>query len=219
MVESLLREINYEDGFAGLKHGRIFDPKRLRTRAKRIRFLKLHGSITWFRWQRREGEHYRDHYVVGASYEPQKEKGVRWINDEIPTILAGSYNKHAEYNRSIFKEFMYAFHSELSEHKLIVMSGYGWGDLGINERLCEWLGRDHSHRIVLLHEQAPWSMLDSSHVIRYQWRRLIRIRKLVVMRKWLKDTTWAEILDRIAQVNKLRPCKPPSISDLLSGHL
>lgn len=38
---------------------------------------------------------------------------------------------------------------------------------------------------------------------------LIRLRKLVVMRKWLEDTKWTEIMGRIAQVDKLPPRKPP----------
>ena len=200
MIEQLLKGIKYEDGFGRSVHGgRLFDPNRLRKSTKRIRFLKLHGSINWFRWQRREGGHKSDRFVFGSSYAPPKKDGVEWHSDDFPTILAGSYNKRAQYNRGIFKELMHAFHSELSEHKLVVMSGYGWGDSGINERLCDWLGRDRSHRIVLLSKDCPNRMLAKSHVIRIQWEDLIRHRQLVVMRKWLENTTWAEIKKRIVK--------------------
>jgi hypothetical protein len=219
LVEKLLDGINYEDGFSDPSKSGFFNPRCFRTRSKRIRLLKLHGSINWYRYQRREGEHYSDHHAVHRQgfKPPPNVKGVKWEPDSIPTILTGSYNKSEAYGMNIFKEFMHAFHSELAEHKLIIMSGYGWGDYAINQRLCEWLGREKSHRIILLSEDKPWSMLASSHVIRYQWNQLIRLRKLVVMRKWLQDTTWAEISERIAKVNKLPACKPPSSLELFGA--
>jgi hypothetical protein len=212
LVERLFnsKDIKYEDGFTEMSYGgRLFDPKRLRKSSERIQLLKLHGSINWFRWQKRidKDEHYVDHYVIGRGYKPPKKKDVRWIEDEFPRILAGSYNKHAEYNRGIFKEFMHAFHLQLSEHKLIVMSGYGWSDFGINERLCDWLGRERSHRIVMLSKDDPIPMLRQNHVIWLQWERLISLRKLVVMRKWIEDVpAWAEITEHIAQVDRPALC-------------
>lgn len=146
---------------------------------------------------------------------PLNGNGITWHRDDIPRILTGSYNKIEAYGTDIIKEFMHAFHSELAEHTLIVMSGYGWGDYAINQRLCEWLGRTKSNRIVLLHEQRPCSMLACSHVIRYQWKRLICLHKLVVVRKWLKDTTWSKITERIAKEDKLPPCKLPDPLDIL----
>ena len=213
LLEKLLDGIDYEDGFSDPSDGGFFDPSRFRTTSAPIRLLKLHGSIDWFRYQRREGEYYSDHYVNHTWVPPRNEHGVTWHCDDIPRILTGSYNKIEAYGTDIIKEFMHAFHSELAEHTLIVMSGYGWGDYAINQRLCEWLGRAKSHRIVLLHKQKPCSMLACSHVIRYQWERLIRLRKLVVMRKWLKDAKWAEITERIATEDKLPPCKPPDPLD------
>lgn len=215
LLEKLLNGIDYEDGFNEPSEGGFFDPSRFRATSAPIRLLMLHGSIDWFRYQRREGEHYSDHYAKPTGVPPIKGNDFTWHRDNIPRLLTGSYNKIEAYGTDIIKEVVHAFHSELAEHNLIVMSGYGWGDYAINQRLCEWLPRDKSHRIVLLHQNKPCRMLASSHVIRYQWDRLIRLRKLVVMRKWLKDTTWAEITERIAQVDKLPPRKPPSTLDLL----
>jgi hypothetical protein len=215
LVEKLLDGVNYDDGFGEPSKGGFFEPARFRTHAS-IRLLKLHGSINWYRYQRREGEHLSDHYIAKKSgwVRPPNGNGVTWHSNDIPRILTGSYNKIEAYGTNIIKEFMHAFHSELADHKLIVMSGYGWGDYAINQRLCDWLGRDKSHRIVLLQEDRPCSVLEGGHVIRYQWNRLIRLRKLVVMRKWLQDTTWAEITERIAHVERLPPCKVPSSLEL-----
>jgi len=200
LVEKLLDGIQCETGFDRPEDGGFFDPSRFRQFSSRIRFFKLHGSINWYRYQRREGEHHSDHYVKRTPgwKHPENENGVIWIANDIPRILTGSYNKLEAYGTDIIKEFMHAFHSELAEHNLIVMSGYGWGDYAINQRLCEWLGRSPSHRIVLLHQDDPISMFRVNHIIWNQCDRLVNLRKLVLIPKWLQHTTWPEIANRIA---------------------
>ena len=210
LVEKLLGNIDYEDGFAEQKDGGFFDAHRLRTTTKRIRLLKLHGSINWFRYQRREGEHYEDHYASHKPgwKDPVRSNDVKWHEDAIPRILTGSYNKFESYGTDIIKEFIHAFHSELDQHRLIVMSGYGWGDHAINQRLCEWMGRNRSHRIVLLHRDKPVSMLRGSPIIWHQFCRLIRLRKFLILRKWLKEVrTRSEISARIEKTDRTPACR------------
>jgi hypothetical protein len=217
LVEKLLGDVEYEDGFDELENGGLFDARRLRTTSRRIRLLKLHGSINWYRYQRREGEHYEHHYAAHkwGWKRPLDGNGVKWYKDPIPRVLTGSYNKFEAYGTDIIKEFIHSFHSELAEHRLIVMSGYGWGDYAINQRLCDWLGSNRSHRIVLLHKDRPVSMLKTNHIIRWQYDRLIRLRKIVVVRKWLEDfTKCEEILERLEQAVRLPPCKASNPTDL-----
>ncbi len=217
LVEKLLEQaqIDYNDGFGEADKGALFDPSLLRKPVP-VRLLKLHGSINWYRYQRREGEHLSDHWAKRPhGTPPHNGKGIQWIPNEIPHTLTGSYNKVEAYGTGIFKEFMHAFHTELFDHNLIVMSGYGWGDYAINQRLCEWLSRDKSHRIILLHKDEDCSTIKSGHVIWNQWDRLIRLRKIVVIRKWLEDTpTWSEIAEQIALIEKSSPCKTPTPLDI-----
>lgn len=218
LVEKLLEDLEYEDGFEALENGGFFDARRLRATSRRIRLLKLHGSINWYRYQRREGEHYEDHYAAHkwGWKRPVDGNGVKWHKDPIPRVLTGSYNKFEAYGTDITKEFIHAFHSELAEHRLIVMSGYGWGDYAINQRLCDWLGSDSSHRIVLLHEHDPIPMFRDSHIIWTQYDRLLRLGKIVVVRKWLQDfTKLEEVFEQIEQADRLSLCKAPNPTDLL----
>ena len=217
LVETLLNGIDYEDGFTNLTSGGFFDAHRLRKTTKRIRLLKLHGSINWFRHQRREGEHYEDHYAAHKHgwRRPVTGNGFKWYEDSIPRILTGSYNKFEGYGTDIIKEYIHAFHAALDQHSLIVMSGYGWGDHAINQRLCEWLGRDRSRRIVLLHRDRPVSMLKENPIIWHQYSRLIRLRKIVVFRRWLKEvTTWDEIVEFIEKADRASPCRTPNPLDV-----
>ena len=101
-------------------------------------------------------------------------------------FLTGSYNKIAQYGAGIFLTQMQEFDRALDTHSVIVMSGYGWGDKGINMRLKNWLWAKRGRRILLLYENLE--SLGHSKALFFQVEKLLEKQMLVPIGKWFCDS-------------------------------
>ena len=117
----------------------------------RVRLLKLHGSINWFRYKTAGG---RELAVKVLTNDPDHVKGADG-EDLLPPqnrlLLAGTTNKELAYGSGVFLELMFQFHKRLKETDLLIVSGYGFADKGINNRLWAWLDARAKNRLVILH--------------------------------------------------------------------
>jgi hypothetical protein len=109
-----------------------------------------------------------------------------------PLFLTGIGNKIASYNTGIFAEMFFRFHETLKSTDTIVMSGYGWGDRGVNVRLVDWLFASPAHRLIVLHEN-PDEFLTRLTPLTFRREWLVQQSRLVEIRKWLKDVTLGEL--------------------------
>ncbi|MDB6019239.1 MAG: hypothetical protein JWR19_3728 [Pedosphaera sp.] len=203
LVERLLREkgIHFTDGF-GPQNGEIrhFEPATFKASGK-VRLFKLHGSIDWFRFRTGTGTDEKTFVAKPDSGNPsycKDQDGKRISNlDEIPTFLAGTYNKLTAYGFSIFGEMQFWFHKILKEHDVMAMSGYGWNDLGINGRLFEWLLQSRRQRLYLMHEKPEILRTHSKSAMWHAYDRLIEEKRLVPIKKWMENTSLEELLAAI----------------------
>jgi len=159
LLENLLEgeEVPYEDGFQhvvedGLEYG-VYDPKRFAEPPNdHLYLLKPHGSISW--WLYQGGDTTR--YIQASAQQPPEEVIVdstairRFPN---PSFLK-SFGKEESYVNDIFLDMQDEFARSLRRVKRIAISGYGFGDRGINRRLQNWLRRDSEHRLVILHAKG-----------------------------------------------------------------
>jgi SIR2-like domain len=197
LVERALHEadIPYIDGFGKAENGiRFFNPANFRTSEGRAAIIKLHGSINWYRFRRDNGDFGDDAYGIptGSHWHNRSVDGRRLTTlDAHPHFLTGSYNKIAQYGAGIFLTQMQEFDRALDTHSVIVMSGYGWGDKGINMRLKNWLWAKHGRRILLLYENLQ--SLGHSKALFFQFEKLLEKQMLVPIGKWLCDSKIADL--------------------------
>lgn len=189
--------ILYNDGF-GSPDGDIrwFEPDTLNSSGK-VRLLKLHGSINWYEMTRKDDPDRRRRAALvlnGDARHCRTSEGEILQNyDGLPLFLTGVGNKIASYNRGIYAEMIFRFHEVLKSSDLMIMSGYGWGDKGINIRLIEWLLGKEERRLFLLHEKP-----EELTTFTYMRDRLKEKGQLIEVMKWMEDVTSADLDPLIA---------------------
>jgi len=201
LVETTLNAggIDYVDGFGPLDGDvRWFSPEVYDKRGVRIRLFKLHGSVNWWRMEReRSGQSLFLYASIRTAVSPFHCKNARGerISDAAarPRFLTGSHNKISDYRYGIFAEIHLRFFQLLRMSNMILMSGYGWNDRGINGWLSEWLSSSRQNRIVLLHRQ-PEEIRDHSHSnMWHRFNSLVENGQLILVRKWFSETPVAEL--------------------------
>lgn len=156
LLENLLEqgEVPYEDGFQNViedevEYG-IYDPNRFGEGSdSHLHLLKPHGSISWWLF----GGRGVTRYIRASAQRPPDELTVEDTVIERfpkPSVLT-SFGKEESYLNDIFLDMQDEFARSLRRVKRVVVSGYGFGDRGVNRRLQNWLRRDSENRLVILH--------------------------------------------------------------------
>jgi hypothetical protein len=86
----------------------------------------------------------------------------------------------------------FRFHQLLRRCKLMVMSGYGWGDTAINFRLDTWLDQSRSNRIILLH-QNPEELVERSLIMASGYDAWTGSEQLIPIRNWLCEVSLSNL--------------------------
>jgi len=110
-------------------------------------------------------------------------------------ILTGT-NKILAYNRGVFSEMFYQFHSTLRSNNLMIMSGYGMGDEGINMRIGYWL-ENPKNSLIILHKD-PNSLIEKSYILRTSKDRYLKEGRLKFITDWLSETKYSELIKEIS---------------------
>ncbi len=208
LIEQLMfdNDIEYVDGF-GMPDGdvRFFEPGLYDKCYSKVKLFKLHGSINWYRFRKHENGATIDKYGCAASLDHQhcrNSKGQLFSNlDSVPTFLTGSYNKMSDYGFGIFAKVHHKFFDELFRQDIIIMSGYGWNDRGINGRLFEWLLSSHQKRLILLHNNPELEIKSKSKsAMWHRYDKLVEDGRLVPIKNWLSETSIEDIAEAIPKL-------------------
>lgn len=199
VLEESLRaaEIRFADGFAE-QQGSLcpWDMDLLRSGGARIRVVKLHGSIDWCYYGglglAKTVDRNMYHFTL-----PDGTIGQEWGTGH-PTILCGTFNKMLEYLRGPFLDLHLLFREALDSASLLVVSGYSFGDKGVNNRLGEWMSVGSERRLVVIHGDHDALVRESRGMVQKNWESWKKAGKLVCIPKWFEAVTWAEIKEQIA---------------------
>ena len=173
-VETLLvkKGISLADGFdaepqAGVRYwNRDFPP------SGKTPFLKLHGSVNWFRFLPDSGDFYDERIGIPSDYYQHTrtvDGDLQTAVDGRPLLLIGTFNKISEYSSGIFQELHYRFRSTIMEANRMVVCGYSFGDKGINTEIIDWYYAERGRRLVIIHPN-PDSLVDTARgAIRKNW--------------------------------------------------
>ena len=192
LVEQLLlaNKIKFTDGFGDPDGDVRWFEDRFSDDLK-VRMTKLHGSISWWR----QGGSHVVQPVDILDHHPEnwKSKTGAIIRDigQVPSFLTG-VSKVYSYNRGIYADMNYRFLQLLHNESLMIMSGYGWGDLPINFQLQNWLARENRNTLVLLHRD-PDFLVENSLELRHVYDKYSRNRQIIPVEKWLSETSLAEL--------------------------
>jgi len=186
LVEQLLaREgIQFVDGF-GEQDGdvRWYDDA-LYEKDVRVRLIKLHGSIDWYTFLR-HGRLWPAILRRNISAEAMDSTGkLLTSTSRVPDFLCGG-NKDAWYQHGMFADIHYRFHQLLRRCNRIVMSGFGWGDIGITNQIDRWFDQRPDNRLLLLHESPEEVVVSRSKILAMSYDGLTRRRQLVHVPQWL----------------------------------
>ena len=169
LLEILLKkkELPYNDGFARVDGDVVcFDRSQLDSSSQKIHLIKLHGSLDWFRFR---------------SYE----NGLSRI----------SYAKLLEYTSEFYKILHNKFRKILSQNSRILITGYGWNDIGINKILFSWIDSKPENTIILLHRNPEKLRSNSKSALINRFDKLVKSSKLILVERWLCDLDFPELLD------------------------
>ena len=187
LVEQLLQEndIPFADGF-GAADGdlRFFDDQVYDTTTTKVRILKPHGSVNWYRVR---GVSYPAVFCGTRLDDCRLASGERkYIDIQTPAFLSGP-GKILTYNRGIFSEIFYRMHQTFRQHNSLVMSGYGWGDTALNFRIVNWLGYTDQNAMMLLHRNSE-ELIDRSMQLAEVYRAYVEKGRIKLMDRWLSET-------------------------------
>ena len=199
LVENFLdsKQIEYCGGF-GKQEGDVrYFQSELYDKGNKTNLFKLHGSINWYRFRSTKDGNTIDKYgmAVGRDHWHLKDENGHFVTnlDGYPLFLTGSNNKMLDYNFGIYRILHAKFDRSLKRKRIMVMSGYGWNDRGINGRLFEWLGSSINNRLILLHENPDDLKKYSRSALWHRYDDLISDGRLIPITKWFLEVKFSDI--------------------------
>jgi hypothetical protein len=121
-------------------------------------------------------------------------KGERQLPSEgRPMLLAGTFNKMLQYTTDIYADLHYQFHNSLRTVKRLVISGYGFGDKGINTQIIEWNYSDPDRKILIIHHDPGALKNNARYAISKHIDDWVKLNKVAIITKKIENTSWNEI--------------------------
>ena len=167
-----------------------------------VPFIKLHGSVNWFRLRPEESDWYDERIgiPVNGDYWHTRTDGdvLQRPLDGRPLLLIGTFNKIATYSSGIFRELHYQFRSSINKADQIIICGYSFGDKGINEEIIEWYYNKQGRRLVVIHPD-PESLVENARgAIRNKWDDWKNSGSIKIIGKQIEDVCLDEFTAAIA---------------------
>ena len=190
-VETFLTDkgIALSDGFSERQAGVRYWNGDLSSSGK-TPFLKLHGSVDWFRLSPLcGGDGYDTRIgipVDGDYYHTKTADGRRqWPEPGRPMLLIGTFNKISQYSSGIFLDLRCRFRSTIRKASQMVVCGYGFGDKGINTEIIDWYER--GRRLVIIHPDPDSLVANARGAIRKIWPEWWKTDSISIIRKRFED--------------------------------
>lgn len=200
LLEEFLADsgIEFADGFGEpAEEVRYWQEGLLAGSDAKVRLLKLHGSIDWFKYPPNAmtsgpeavGMPLTDDiwHTKNPSGEMQTPYGGR------PVLLAGTFNKMLEYTSSIYADLHCQFRESIRAGSRLVISGYGFGDKGVNSQIVEWMYQAESNTICLIHPDPSACRRKSRGVILKHWDKWLSAGRLKIVEGGIGDANWEDI--------------------------
>lgn len=207
LIEQVLASANIglADGFAPVADGTsVWSPTNFDRGAARVHLFKLHGSVDWFEYRLDSQDPWYADSIrkvrLGTDIEHLKDAHGNELTligefGPRPLLLVGRFNKMFEYvGRGIFTELHNRFYQGLARTKALVVSGYSFGDRGINTRIIEWVYSSRDNRIVLIDPDPNALRGRARGAISGKWESWVQARTLKILTGGIQDVTWQDVV-------------------------
>ena len=201
-VETHLRKegIPLADGFSDPEAGVRYWNGDLSS-GNKIPFLKLHGSVDWFRLKACGSEPWTDDRIGvpldGDHHHTRTKDGdLQIAPDGRPLLLIGTFNKIAQYSQGIFLDLHYAFRSMLREADQLVVCGYSFGDKRINSEVIEWYCAKGGRRFLVIHPKCGELVSNARGAIKNKWDEWKSSGSVVSIAKRIEEVDTDEFLEQ-----------------------
>lgn len=192
-------EIPFIDGFWGPINDVRYWDFNLYKNDEKLSIAKLHGSINWFKFRREtypqneigipvQGNFWRTKSLNGVYQSPVYGR---------PMFLVGTFNKIFQYTYDIYFLLYHLFYDTLIDTNTIIISGYSFGDKGINTRLIEWLYSSNERKIIVIHPEIEKLRNSSRGSIYLNWDKWVKDKKMIFIQKGIEEINWNEISKNI----------------------
>lgn len=183
-IETALQEakLAYEDGFRETGHEDVHVWSRacLEQDSSYTTVCKLHGSVDWYRAQI-EGYCLEDVLIrtrddiehLGQLELPQG-RTRPYISPDDRQILVGRHNKILSYTNGWYLELYYWFKRRIEHADVLVVSGYSFGDKGINSAIIDaFAPRDPRKLLIVIDTSDESALLEKArYAIAGKWNML-----------------------------------------------
>jgi len=199
------RNICFTLGFGEAVNGvRYWNPTNLETSYVNTKVVKLHGSINWFKYPPNKLSNQISSIGIPSNWDYQHTIGpdgtVQHPNGSHPLFLLGTFNKILHYSKDIYADLFCYFRCTLRSIDTIIVSGYGFGDKGINSQIIEWMAESGSKRIIIIHKNPNYLFSSARNAIRknrYNWENQGRLK---IITKFIHETSYDEIRNEIIKI-------------------
>lgn len=186
------------DGFGEpVKGVRYWNPDLFGSTVSGMRIFKLHGSVNWFRFGQEGGQWGSELVGIPLEWDIWHQKDPQGQTqlpvDGRPMILAGTFNKMLQYTSDIYAHLHYQFHHSLQNIERLVISGYSFGDKGINSQIIEWNYSRPDRKILIIHHDPGKLKRTARYAISKHIEEWIRLGKMAVINRKIEGVSWSEI--------------------------
>lgn len=197
VLETMLERagVGWTTGFVQRAQGepfRVFDRDRLQDGASTVTVLKLHGSVAWTRV--RKGGVWQVVEVTGPQrFDAMEREDQDVVTPRDPELLIGTLNKVVDHWRTPFWELFERFRSSLADASHLVVAGYGFRDIGVNQVLRQWMDDDRGRRMVVVDPRIETTRHSWPATFREWWQGMADAHRVVEVCQRLKDVTWQDL--------------------------
>mgnify|MGYP000862527214 CR=1 FL=1 len=183
-IETALQEakLAYEDGFRPIGHKDVHAWSRahLEQDSSYVTLCKLHGSVDWYRAQI-EGYCFEDVLIRTrddvehlGQFELPQGRTRPYVSPDDRQILVGRHNKILSYTGGWYLELYYWFKRRLEHANTLVVSGYSFGDKGINSAIIDAFAPCDPSRLLIVIDPSDESDLvkKARYAIAGKWNTL-----------------------------------------------
>ncbi len=188
------RGVLFEDGFSVVDGDlRFFSPHAFECSPLNVHLLKLHGSLDWHCFRCRD--EYGEMAPLGKAQDPwhaKDSRGREWIREHDRPLLIGTFNKMLSQVRGdSFMDLLCLFRLGLRSCRRLVISGYGYGDKGINGVLLEWLAQPGNRAVWI--DPQPQQTIERGRPAAEAIARAEARGQLEVWARPFAESSWVEL--------------------------
>lgn len=145
----------FDDGFGYVKDKKLPEWKGFGNQTGILKYCKVHGSVDWFDFRINDEISYQNIVKVPSNFYPERldEKYDQFLGPTTgrPCLLIGTFNKMLNYLGGIFELLFEELKTTIQNSEVIIISGYGFSDKGINSQLNKWLAQEYSRKMIIIH--------------------------------------------------------------------